>query len=112
MASDEEAKPSDKPGDKADRKAVVAMMPKDMKPPIDFDYMKASYVVHTPSGRVGVWLGRRTFYVYKAQAADGVKLNAQGGASISFRQDIAKALAKVKAALGELDVHVSVVHGG
>ena len=52
-------------------------------PPITLKFDKCSCVV--PTCKIGIWLRRQQFYVYKAfDAPQGLTINKMGGLSVSF----------------------------
>ena len=68
---------------------MIADLPLAARPPDSFVHTKSSYAVKVPGAQssIGVWLGRRTFYVYEVQIpAKGwvLPVNKQGGMSVGF----------------------------
>ena len=77
----------------AERKwdALIADLPLAARSPDSFVHTKSSYAVKVPGAQssIGVWLGRRTFYVYEVQIpAKGwvLPVNKQGGMSVGFKK--------------------------
>ena len=72
--------------------ALIAQLPATARPPDTFIHTKNSYCVSLPDveSNIGVWLARRTFYVYHARVfgdeLGALKINAMGGLTVSFNK--------------------------
>ena len=74
-------------------KKIISLLPAEAKPGPDYTG-NLSYAIDYAGSRVGVWLKRRCFYVYKAktQPKDSVtKINKMGGLTVGWKSDAAAA---------------------